>query len=97
MNATADPNPKGALMASANVCTDSCDGAGANQPRACLPAVKATAPDRRAIDKRGCRGPVFGPRRDVLLDRSRLAPPPGLDQARLGEELQPMLPGLEGS
>lgn len=83
-------------MASANARSDSSDVAGANQSRACPPPAKATAPDRGAIDTSGCWRAVYEPRRDLLLDRCQLTPPSGLDQARLGEEPHPMLPGLEG-
>lgn len=83
-------------MASANVSSDSSEGAAPTKPRACPPPVKAAASDRRATEVSGCRRPVFEPPRDLLLDRSALAAPAGLDQATLGDEPQPMLPGLEG-
>jgi hypothetical protein len=81
-------------MATANVSSDSSDGARANEARV-HPTGTGHCP-AGAITASGCCEAVYEGRRDLLLDRSEIGAPQGLDQARLGEEPQPMLPGLEG-
>jgi hypothetical protein len=81
-------------MTSANVSSDSSDGAVPTRHRACPAPTKGAAPDGRATGAAGCHRPVVEPQ--SLPDPSQRAAPSGLDQARLGEEPHPMLPGLEG-
>ncbi len=62
--------------------------------RPCVLPPDVDGSERRMRDAMHCceSSPCSCARR---ADRLRLSPSPGLDQARLGEEPQPMLPGLE--
>lgn len=83
-------------MATANSGAGPSDDASADKRGARLAQLAAKGLDRRPIDADGWRyADVDECRCDLATDGSCTSLP-AVDQPRLGEEPQPMLPGLEG-
>ncbi len=83
-------------MATANSGAHSSDEANADKPGARLAQPTTNGLARRSIEADGwCYAQTDECRCDRACDGSRCALPLASDQPRLGEEPQPMLPGLE--